>query len=42
LEKKLGPEYVALVKDLNNVNPDSSEGREIDSMLAPLDDSCAD
>jgi hypothetical protein len=40
LEKKLGPEYFALVNDLNNVNPNSPEGREIDSILAPLDDSC--
>jgi hypothetical protein len=40
LEKKLGPEYFALVNDLNNVDPNSSEGREIDSILAPLDDFC--
>ena len=40
LEKKLGPEYSALVNDLNNVDPNSLEGREINSILAPLDDSC--
>jgi hypothetical protein len=40
LEKKLGSEYFALVNDLNNVDPNSPEGREIDSILAPLDDSC--
>jgi hypothetical protein len=40
LEKKLGPEYFALVNDLNNVDTNSPEGREIDSVLAPLDDSC--
>jgi DNA repair ATPase RecN len=40
LEKKLGPEYSALVNDLNNVDPNSPDGREIDSILAPLDDSC--
>jgi hypothetical protein len=40
LEKKLGPEYFALVNDLNNVDPNSPQGREIDSILAPLDDSC--
>jgi len=40
LEKKLGPEYIALVNDLNNVDPNSPEGREIDSILAPLEDSC--
>jgi hypothetical protein len=39
LEKKLGREYLALVKDLNNV-ADSPEGREIDSIFSPLDDSC--
>ena len=42
LEKKLGPEYLALVNSLNNVDPNSPEGREIDSILAPLDDSCED
>ena len=40
LEKKLGPEYFALELDLNHVNPNSPVGREIDSMLASLDDSC--
>ena len=42
LEKKLGPEYLALVNNLNNVDPNSPEGREIDSILAPLDDACED
>ena len=42
LEKKLGPEYLALVNNLNNIDPNSPEGREIDSILAPLDDSCED
>jgi hypothetical protein len=42
LEKKLGPEYSALVDDLNNIDPNSPEGREIDSILAPLDASCPD
>jgi hypothetical protein len=40
LEKKLGPEYLALVNDLNNVDPTSPEGQEIESIIAPLDDSC--
>jgi hypothetical protein len=40
LEKKLGPEYFALVNDLNNIDPNSLQGQEIDSILAPLDDSC--
>jgi len=42
LEKKLGPEYLALVNNLNNIDPNSPKGREIDSILAPLDDSCED
>jgi hypothetical protein len=42
LEKKLGPEYFALVVDLNNVNPHSPVGQEIDSMLASLEDSCVE
>jgi hypothetical protein len=42
LEKKLGPEYFALVLDLNNLNPNSPVGQEIDSMLALLDDSCVE
>ena len=40
MEKKLGPEYSVLVNDLKNVDPNSPEGRDIDSILAPLDDSC--
>jgi hypothetical protein len=40
LEKKLGPEYFALANDLNNVDPNSPEGRDIESILAPLDESC--
>jgi hypothetical protein len=40
LEKKLGPEYSVLVNDLKNVDPNLPEGRDIDSILAPLDDSC--
>jgi hypothetical protein len=42
LEKKLGPEYFALELDLNQVNPNSPVGQEIDSMLASLDDSCVE
>ena len=41
LEKKLGPEYVALV-GLKDVDPNSPEGAEISSILEPLDDSCPD
>ena len=42
LEKKLGPEYFALELDLNQVNPNSPVGQEVDSMLASLDDSCVE
>ena len=42
LEKKLGPEYFALVNGLNTVDPNSAVGQEIESILAPLDDSCED
>jgi ABC-type transporter Mla subunit MlaD len=42
LEKKLGPEYLALVNNLNKVDRNSPEGRELDSILASLDDSCED
>jgi hypothetical protein len=40
LEKKLGPEFSALVNDLSNVNPNSPEGPEMNSILAPLAKSC--
>jgi hypothetical protein len=42
LEKKLGPEYVALANGLKDVDPNSPEGAEISSILQPLDDSCPD
>jgi len=40
LQKKLGREYLSLVKDLNDVDSNSPEGQEIDSILADLDDIC--
>jgi len=42
LEKKLGPEYVALVDGLKNVDPNSPEGAEISSILETLDETCPD
>jgi len=42
LEKRLGPEYSALVNDLNKLDLNSPEGQEIEAMFAPLDDSCED
>ncbi len=42
LEKTLGPEYLALANGLKNIDPTSQEGKEIDSTLASLDQSCED
>ena len=42
LEKKLGPEYIALISGLKDVDPNSPEGAEISSILEPLDESCPD
>jgi hypothetical protein len=39
LEKRLGPEYFALMNDLSNVDLNTDD-REIDSILASLDQSC--
>jgi len=41
LEKKLGPEYVALMDGLQDIDPDSKDAQEIGSMLEALDKSCA-
>ena len=40
LMEKLGPEYIALVSGLKDIDPNSQE--EIDSILDPLDDLCGD
>jgi len=42
LEKKLGPEFSALVDDLKDVNPGSQDGQEIGSILDKLDEFCGD
>jgi hypothetical protein len=39
LEIKLGPEFISLVSSLD---PNSQQTKEIDSILAPLDDPCPD
>jgi len=41
LEKKLGPEYLALAASLKSV-PNSSDAQEINSILEELDESCGD
>ena len=40
LEKKLGPEYVALMVGLQDVDPGSEVGQEISSVLTALDALC--
>ena len=41
LAKKLGPEYVALMDGLQDINPNSQVGQEIGSTLSALDKLCA-
>jgi ABC-type transporter Mla subunit MlaD len=41
LEGRLGPEYVALAKELEDVDPDSQDGQEISSAIDALDRLCA-
>jgi hypothetical protein len=38
---KLGPEYAALMDALQEMDPNSPDGQEIDSMLEALDKLCA-
>jgi hypothetical protein len=40
LEKKLGPEYTALIDGLQDINPQSEVGHEISSTLDALDNLC--
>ena len=40
LAEKLGPEYIALVSGLKDIDPNSQ--KEIYSILVPLDDLCGD
>lgn len=42
LEKQLGPEYLALVEATKDVDPNSKEGQDIESLFEKLDDSCPD
>ena len=41
LEGTLGPEYVALVRELEEVDPNSQDGQEISSAIDALDRLCA-
>jgi hypothetical protein len=42
LQNKLGPEFVTLADELNKLDPNSEEAREIGSILAKLDELCGD
>jgi hypothetical protein len=41
LTTKLGPEYFALMNELQDMDPDSEDGKEISSTLEPLDKLCS-
>ena len=41
LGTKLGPEYVSLMDGLEEIDPNSPDGQEINSMLETLDQLCA-
>ena len=40
VEKQLGPEYLALVDQTKDVDPNSKESQEIESLFDKLDESC--
>lgn len=40
LQKKLGPEFVALVDGVKNIDPDLPDGRDIASIIESLDEFC--
>src|SRR5215831_5148528 len=40
LVEKLGPEYIALVSNLKDIDPNSQDAQEIGSILGRLDDLC--
>jgi hypothetical protein len=40
LQKKLGPDFVAVVHALDDINPDSSDGQELSSIFGSLDQYC--
>ena len=40
LEKQLGPEYLALVEETQDVDPNSEESQEVESLFDKLDESC--
>jgi multidrug efflux pump subunit AcrB len=42
LEKRLGPEYLAVLEASKDVDPNSKDGQDIMSMFDELDGSCPD
>jgi hypothetical protein len=40
LEKKLGPEYAAFMEGLQDINPESDDGADIEAALRTLERSC--
>jgi hypothetical protein len=42
LQKNLGPEYLALLEALKDVDPNSKDGQEIVSIYDKVDSSCGD
>jgi hypothetical protein len=42
LEVKLGPDYITLANGLKEIDPNSPQAQEIDSILAQLDEFCED
>jgi hypothetical protein len=40
LQKKLGPEHVALIRALKDVDPESLHGQELISIIQSLDQTC--
>jgi hypothetical protein len=40
LSDKLGPEYNDLMDGFDELDPNSNEGKELDSILSKLDDLC--
>ena len=41
LEKRLGPEYLSLMSGLQEIDPETDDGVEIEAMLRSLDRPCA-
>jgi hypothetical protein len=40
LSEKIGPEYAKLMDGLEQIDPDSAEGKQFTALLAPLDNLC--